>query len=96
MPNNIPHNAYTNEPQQHPNLILGSLQLLFWLFLRPAAWRNHLERIEPALETDTSLISLMRQGRWRNFGLWRLLNSGILHFTYSGKHTTRFCAIGIE
>ncbi|MEH2050304.1 nSTAND1 domain-containing NTPase [Nostoc sp.] len=58
MPNNIPQNAYTNKPQQHPNLIVGSLQLLFWLFFRPAALRNHLKRIDPSLDTDTSLITL--------------------------------------
>jgi hypothetical protein len=45
MPNNIPHNAYTNAPQQHPNLILGSLQVLFWVFFRLTVWRNHLTRI---------------------------------------------------
>jgi hypothetical protein len=40
-----------NAPEQHPNLILGSLQLLFWLFFRPSAWQNHLKRIDPALDT---------------------------------------------
>ncbi|MEH1853190.1 MAG: hypothetical protein V7L11_16320 [Nostoc sp.] len=68
----LPPNAYTNAPQQHPNLILGSLQLLFWLVFRPSAWRNHLERIDPALDSDSSLIILLRQGRWRNLSLWRL------------------------
>ena len=38
---------YTDTPEQHPNLILGSLQLLFWLFFRPKAWGNHLEHIDP-------------------------------------------------
>ncbi|MDZ7961004.1 MAG: ATP-binding protein [Aulosira sp. DedQUE10] len=75
---NILHNAYTDAPQQHPNLILGSLQLLFWLFFRPAAWRNHLKRIDPTLNTDTSLIAFIRQGRSRNFALWRLLIQGYL------------------
>ena len=41
---NVPRNAYTNEPEKHPNLILGSLQLLFWLFFRPSAWQNYLKR----------------------------------------------------
>ncbi|MEG4066989.1 ATP-binding protein [Microcoleus sp. Pol11C2] len=45
---NVPRNAYTDSPEQHPNLILGSLQLLFWIFFRPSAWRNHLKR-NPAL-----------------------------------------------
>ncbi|MGF1935843.1 MAG: AAA family ATPase [Nostoc sp. ChiQUE02] len=76
----LPPNAYTDAPQQHPNLILGSLQLLFWLFFRPSAWRNHLKRIDPILDTDSSLIILLRQGRWRNLwrnlALWRLFIQG--------------------
>ncbi|MEH2060798.1 MAG: AAA family ATPase [Nostoc sp.] len=67
----LPRNAYTNAPQQHPNLILGSLQLVFWLFFRPTAWRNHLERIDLNLESNSSLSILLRQGRWRNLALWR-------------------------
>ncbi|MBE8970140.1 ATP-binding protein, partial [Nostocales cyanobacterium LEGE 12452] len=72
----LPPNAYTDAPQQHPNLILGSLQLLFWLVFRPSAWRNHLKRIDPALDSDSSLIILLRQGRWRNLALWRLFIQG--------------------
>ena len=34
----------TDAPELHPNLILGSLQLLFWLFFHPSAWRNHVAR----------------------------------------------------
>ncbi|MBD2252489.1 AAA family ATPase [Nostoc parmelioides] len=78
MPNNIPRNAYTNAPEQHPNLILGSLQLLFWLLFRPAAWRNHLEGIDPTLDTETPLISLITQRKWRNIALWRLIIQGYL------------------
>ncbi|BAY11290.1 nSTAND1 domain-containing NTPase [Calothrix sp. NIES-2098] len=76
MPNNILHNAYTDAPQQHPNLILGSLQLLFWLFFRPAAWRNHLKRIDPDLNTDTSLITFIRQGKWQNLAFCRFFIQG--------------------
>ncbi|MBD2169035.1 ATP-binding protein [Calothrix membranacea FACHB-236] len=54
---NIPHNAYTDAPQQHPNLILGSLQLLFWLFFRPKAWRNHLTLIFAALDLASDRTS---------------------------------------
>ncbi|BAY62510.1 hypothetical protein NIES22_25840 [Calothrix brevissima NIES-22] len=75
---NIPHNAYTHAPQQHPNLILGSLQMLCWLFFRPAAWRNHLKRIDSTLDTDIFLITFIRQGRWRNLALWRLLIQGYI------------------
>ena len=78
MPNNILHNPYTDAPQQHPNLILSSLQLLFWLFFRPAAWRNHLKHIDSTLNTDRSLIAFITQGRWRKSALWRLIIQGYL------------------
>ena len=65
---NVPRNAYTDAPEQHPNLILGSLQLLFWLFFRPTAWRNHVERIRS-------------RGLWRNQAWWRLLVQGCLILT---------------
>ncbi|MEH2014924.1 nSTAND1 domain-containing NTPase [Nostoc sp.] len=77
----LPPNAYTDAPQQHPNLILGSLQLLFWLVFRPSALLNHLKRIDPILDTDSTLIILLRQGRWRNLALRRLLIQG--YFTLS-------------
>jgi hypothetical protein len=68
----IPPNAYTNAPDQHPNLFLGSLQLLFWIFFRPAAWRNHIARIDPTLRPDFCLAELSSE-RWRNLALRRLL-----------------------
>ncbi|WP_445248152.1 AAA family ATPase [Microcoleus sp. OTE_8_concoct_300] len=72
---NVPRNAYTNSPEQHPNLILGSLQLLFWLFFRPSTWQNHLKRIDPALDTESnSKIGL----RWQNRALWNLLIQAFL------------------
>ncbi|MFH7028288.1 MAG: hypothetical protein ACHBN1_23525 [Heteroscytonema crispum UTEX LB 1556] len=52
MPNELPRNAYTHAPEQHPNLILGSLQLLFWFIFRPKAFCNHLRRIDPTLEIN--------------------------------------------
>jgi hypothetical protein len=67
---NVPRNAYTDAPEQHPNLILGSLQLLFWLLVRPSAWRNHLKRIEPALDTKSKSKTRLR---WQNPALWKLL-----------------------
>ncbi|OUL20455.1 AAA family ATPase [Nostoc sp. 106C] len=69
-------NVYTHKPEQNSNLILGSLQLLFWLLFRPSAWRNHLKTIDLALYTDSSLITLLKHRRWRNVELWRLLIQG--------------------
>ena len=65
-------NAYTNAPELHPNLILGSLQLLFWLFFHPSAWRNHVARIDPTLHPDFALAELS-PAQWRNPTLRRLL-----------------------
>jgi hypothetical protein len=56
----------------HPNLIIGSLQLLGWLFFHPSAWRNYVTRIDPALSPNFALIEL-RPRQWRNPALHRLL-----------------------
>ena len=68
----IPPNAYTDAPEQHPNFILGSLQLLFWLFFRPTAWRNHIARIDPTLRPDFCWSELSME-QWRNPTLRQLL-----------------------
>jgi AAA+ ATPase superfamily predicted ATPase len=51
-------NAYTDAPQLHPNLILGSVQLLFWLLFHPTAWRHYVARIDPELRPDFTLVEL--------------------------------------
>ncbi|MBK9051431.1 MAG: ATP-binding protein [Chloroflexi bacterium] len=63
---------YTDTPPLQHNLLLGSLQVLFWLFFHPAAWRNHVARIAPDLPPDFSLMQLKRR-YWGNKALWRLL-----------------------
>ncbi len=68
-------NAYTDAPEPHLNLILGSLQLLGWLFFHPAAWRNHITRIDPTLRPDFALIELSR-AQWRNPAVRRLVFQG--------------------
>jgi len=73
-PTTIP-TAYTDAPALHPNLILGSLHLLFWLIFHPAAWRNHVARIDPTLRPGFCLLEL-RRAQWRNPALRRLLLQG--------------------
>jgi len=68
-------NAYTDAPELHSNLILGSLQLLFWLFFHPSAWCNHVARIDPTLRPDFCLAELS-WAQWRNPALRRLLMTG--------------------
>jgi hypothetical protein len=73
----IPRNAYTDAPELHPNLVLGSLQLLFWLFFHPSAWRNHVAHIDPKLRPNFCLAELNRE-QWRNPILQRLLIMGFV------------------
>jgi hypothetical protein len=69
------HHTYTDAPEPHPNLFLGSLQLLFWLFFRPSAWRHHVARIEPTLRPDFCLVEL-QSAQWRHPAIRRLLVQG--------------------
>lgn len=71
----VPPNAYTNSPKQHPNLILGSLQLLFWLLFRPSAWNNHLASINPCLHRDSKSSICFP---WKKPAFWRLLFQGYI------------------
>jgi hypothetical protein len=70
-------NVYTDAPNLHPNLILGSLHLFFWLFFHPSAWRNFIIRIDPTLQPDFTLIELSR-AQWRSPALRRLLGQAYL------------------
>ncbi len=65
-------NAYTNAPELHPSLVLGSLQLLFWLFFHPLAWRNCVARIDPTLRPDFCLADLSQE-HWSTPAIRRLL-----------------------
>lgn len=56
-------NAYTDAPRLHPNLILGSFHLLFWLLCHPSAWRYHITRIDPTLPTNFNLADLSQTRR---------------------------------
>lgn len=67
--------AYTDAPELHPNLVLGSLHLLAWFFVHPSAWRNHLSRIDPTLPPNFTLAELTRT-QWANRALRRLLIQG--------------------
>src|SRR5215510_11613047 len=75
MTRNGLHYAYTDAPEPHPNLFLGSLQLLFWLLFHPSAWRHHIARIDPTLRPDFCLAELQR-AQWRHPAMRRLLVQG--------------------
>jgi hypothetical protein len=72
-----PAQLYTDAPELHSNLILGALQLLCWLCFHPAAWRNHLIKIDPGLPPNFVLTELSPQ-QWRNPNLRRLLLQGYI------------------
>ncbi|MEM7062089.1 MAG: hypothetical protein AAF572_02870 [Cyanobacteria bacterium P01_B01_bin.77] len=74
----IPANAYTYAPKQHPNLIIGSLQLLFWLVFRPRAWENHLRRINSSFDKNVYLLQLFRNQRWQQSEVQRFLIQGFI------------------
>ncbi|HRQ41093.1 MAG TPA: ATP-binding protein [Chloroflexota bacterium] len=66
------HYRYTDVPPLPKSLFLGSARLLFWLFFHPAAWRNHLARLDMRLPADFCLADL--DGRhWRSLAVWRFL-----------------------
>lgn len=68
-------NTYTNTPELHPNLILGSMQLLAWFLFHPSAWRNYIARVDPNLSPEFALIELNRK-QWNNRGLRRVILMG--------------------
>ncbi|MBI1881308.1 MAG: ATP-binding protein [Chloroflexi bacterium] len=72
---NLANNAYTHAPRLHPNLILGSLQLLVWLFFHPSAWRNYVAQLDPTLPPNFAITDLTLP-QWRNPQLRRLLLMG--------------------
>src|ERR1700741_463512 len=75
MTQNGLHHVYTDAPELHPNLFLGSLHLLFWLLFHPSAWRHHIARIDPTLRPDFCLAELQR-AQWRPPAMRRLLVQG--------------------
>lgn len=68
---------FTDAPEQHPNLVLGTLHLFFWLVFHPSAWRNHVARIDPDLPANFALRDLTRE-QWQNPALRRLLTQVFL------------------
>jgi hypothetical protein len=65
-------NSFTDAPRLQHNLLTGSVRLLFWLFVHPSAWRNHLLRLDPSLSPTFSLLQL-QWSQWKRWALWRFL-----------------------
>ncbi|MCU0494923.1 MAG: hypothetical protein MUD01_25330 [Chloroflexaceae bacterium] len=79
IPTDVPTriSPYSDAPPLHPNFLLGSLHLLFWLFFHPTAYRNHIARIDPTLRPNFALLGLSWQ-QWRNREVQLLLAQAYL------------------
>jgi hypothetical protein len=64
--------AYTDAPLLSRRLWWGSVQLLFWLFFHPSAWRNAVGAIDADLAPNFCLAEVKRS-LWRRLDFWRLL-----------------------
>ncbi|MCA9964935.1 MAG: ATP-binding protein, partial [Anaerolineales bacterium] len=65
-------NRYTDTPKLPPNLLLGSVRLLLWLFFHPSAWRGQVARLDVGVSPLFCLAEL--NGRsLRSLPFWRLL-----------------------
>lgn len=71
-PDASPARRFTDSPPLSRSLILGSLQLLFWLFFHPSAWRNHVQTLAPDLR-PTFCLAEVGWRHWRRFVFWRFL-----------------------
>ncbi len=49
---------FTDTPPLQKSWLGGALQSLFWLLVHPAAWRNHIARLDPTLSASFSLGDL--------------------------------------
>ena len=68
---------FTDAPHPHPNFLLGSIQLTFWLFVHPSAWRSHLARLDAGLPPNFSLSDLTLR-HWLSWPVWRFLLTSYL------------------
>lgn len=64
---------FTDAPALRRNILVGSFQMLFWLFFHPSAWRHYLAEIAPDLRPNFCLAEL-RWRHWRSLAMWRLLS----------------------
>lgn len=51
---------FTNSPPLHANPLIGSIQLLFWLFFRPSAWRSYVQHLPGTIAPDFALLQLTK------------------------------------
>ena len=74
----LPANTYTYAPEQNPNIILGSFQLLLWLVFRPRAWGNHLKRIDLSFNKNVYLLQMLKDQRWRQSKIQKFFFQGFI------------------
>jgi hypothetical protein len=93
----IPHNAYTHTPEHHRNIMLGTLQLIFWLVFRPSAWANYVHYLDPSSGKNFYLSHLLKNQRWKQPKVLRFLIQGffLLPLTTSLLSLLIFVGFGI-
>lgn len=72
LPASQVQNRYTDSPELHPNLVSGSLHLLFWIIFHPSAWEHHITRIDSTLSAVFTLTDINRK-QWRSPAIRRLM-----------------------
>jgi hypothetical protein len=93
----IPRNAYTHTPEQHRNIMLGTLQLIFWLVFRPSAWANYVHYLVPSSSNNFYLSHLLKNQCWKQPKVLRFLIQGffLLPLTTSLLSSLIFLGFGI-
>ena len=77
--------VYHHAPALHRNPVVGSLQVLAWLFLHPSAWCQYVARLDATLRPDFCFAELRRTHLHNPRLLWQLLLS----------HAVWFCCVAV-
>ena len=81
-------------PRSPQNLLLGSFQIVFWLFFHPSAWRNYVARIDPTLQPQFALADLNRS-QLSHPAIRRMLFSGCVFWPVLSGIVMGFIAWGL-
>lgn len=73
--NKISVHRYTDNPRKYSNPILGSIQLIFWIYIHPSAWRNFIYSLNLDLNPEFRLSDL-NSIQWKNRTIQSILLQG--------------------
>jgi hypothetical protein len=66
---------YSDKPRKYSNPLLGSLQLIFWIYIHPSAWRNFVNSLNSDLSPEFRLSDL-NSTQWKNKSIQNILLQG--------------------